>query len=51
MLPLNNTLVSVRNNLGKLADKVHVILIVDELDRCLPEYAIKVQKEILFNAA
>ena len=46
MLPLKNTLEKVRNNLKKMADKVHVILVVDELDRCLPEYAIKVLERL-----
>lgn len=46
MLPLKNTLLSVRNNLGKLAGKVHIIFVVDELDRCLPEYAIKVLERL-----
>ncbi len=46
MLPLKNTLESVRNNLRKLADKVHIIIVIDELDRCLPEYAIKVLERL-----
>ena len=36
----------VRNNLKKLSEKFHIILIVDELDRCLPEYAIKVLERL-----
>ncbi len=46
MLPLRNTLETVRKNLRKLADKVHVIFVIDELDRCLPEYAIKVLERL-----
>lgn len=46
MLPLKNTLETVRKNLRKLADKVHVIFVIDELDRCLPEYAIKVLERL-----
>ncbi len=42
LVPLQHTLQEVRNNLKKLSEKFHIILIVDELDRCLPEYAIKV---------
>ena len=41
LVPLQHTLQEVRNNLKKLSEKFHIILIVDELDRCLPEYAIK----------
>ena len=45
-LPLQNTLKSVRANMIKLSDKFNIILIVDELDRCLPEYAIKVLERL-----
>ena len=43
---MQHTLQEVRNNLKKLSEKFHIILIVDELDRCLPEYAIKVLERL-----
>ncbi|MCR4948007.1 MAG: KAP family NTPase [Treponema sp.] len=46
LVPLQYTLQEVRNNLKKLSEKFHIILIVDELDRCLPEYAIKVLERL-----
>ena len=46
LVPLQHTLQEVRNNLKKLCEKFHIILIVDELDRCLPEYAIKVLERL-----
>ena len=48
LVPLQHTLQEVRNNLKKLSEKFHIILIVDELDRCLPEYAIKVLERLGF---
>lgn len=46
LVPLQHTLQEVRNNLKKLSENFHIILIVDELDRCLPEYAIKVLERL-----
>lgn len=46
LLPLQYTLQDVRNNLIKLSKELHIILIVDELDRCLPEYAIRVLERL-----
>lgn len=46
LVPLQHTLQEVRNNLKMLSEKFHVLLIVDELDRCLPEYAIKVLERL-----
>ena len=46
LVPLQHTLQEVRNNLKKLSEKFNIILIVDELDRCLPEYAIKVLERL-----
>ena len=46
MLPLKKTLESVRNNLKKLSVKFNITFVVDELDRCLPEYAIKVLERL-----
>jgi len=46
LVPLQHTLQEARNNLKKLSEKFHIILIVDELDRCLPEYAIKVLERL-----
>lgn len=46
LVPLQHTLQEVRNNLKMLSEKFHVLLIIDELDRCLPEYAIKVLERL-----
>lgn len=47
MLPLHNAVQKVRSNLEKLlSKKISIIFIVDELDRCLPEYAIKVLERL-----
>ncbi len=46
MLPMQNALNTVRENIKKLSEKFSVILIIDELDRCLPEYAIKVLERL-----
>ena len=46
LLPLQHTLQEVRNNLIKLSKELHIILIVDELDRCFPEYAMKVLERL-----
>ena len=46
LVPLQHTLQEVRNNIKKLSEKFHIILVVDELDRCLPEYAIKVLERL-----
>ena len=46
MLPMQNALNTVRKNITNLAEKFSIILVVDELDRCLPEYAIKVLERL-----
>ena len=46
LIPLQHTLQEVRKNLKKLSEKFHILLIVDELDRCLPEYTIKVLERL-----
>ncbi|SEQ77376.1 KAP family P-loop domain-containing protein [Treponema bryantii] len=46
LLPLKNTITVVRNNIIKLSNKLNIILVVDELDRCLPEYSIKVLERL-----
>lgn len=46
LIPLQNTLKKIRDNILKLSEKLYIILIVDELDRCLPEYAIKVLERL-----
>jgi hypothetical protein len=46
LIPLKHTLQKIRKNLKQLSEKFHIILIVDELDRCLPEYAIKVLERL-----
>ena len=43
---LKNTLNALRNELEKIANKKTIVFIVDELDRCLPEYAIKVMESV-----
>ncbi len=45
-LPLQDALKTVRENIKKLSSKLHIILVVDELDRCLPEYTIKVLERL-----
>lgn len=45
-LPLRNGLVKIHSQLKALAEKVSIVFIVDELDRCLPEYAIKVLERL-----
>ena len=46
MLPLENALKQIKNVITKLSKELHIILVVDELDRCLPEYAIKVLERL-----
>lgn len=46
MLPLRKTLAEIRYVIKNLAEKLKIILVVDELDRCLPEYAIKVLERL-----
>lgn len=46
MLPLRKTLAEIREVIKNLAEKLKIILVVDELDRCLPEYAIKVLERL-----
>ena len=46
MLPLRKTLAEIRNVLKSLSEKLKILLVVDELDRCLPEYAIKVLERL-----
>lgn len=45
-IPLKNTITVVRGNILKISDRFSIILVVDELDRCLPEYAIKVLERL-----
>ncbi len=42
----NRTISSLREALKELADEFTIIFLVDELDRCLPEYAIKVLERL-----
>lgn len=42
MLPLENAVKQIKSVIQDLSKEKKIILIVDELDRCLPEYAIKV---------
>lgn len=42
----NQTIEKVRQNLRKIAGKRTVVLMVDELDRCVPQYAIKVMERL-----
>ena len=46
LIPLQHTSQEVHNNLKRLSEKFHIILVVDELDRCLSEYAIKVLERL-----
>ena len=46
MLPLENALKQIKDVIAKLSKELHILLIVDELDRCLPEYAIKVLERL-----
>lgn len=46
MVPLQKTLGKIRKVITDLSEKFEIIFIVDELDRCLPEYAIKVLERL-----
>jgi Cdc6-like AAA superfamily ATPase len=48
---LNKTMKKLKEGLGKMSSDVTIIVVVDELDRCLPEYAIKVLERLhhIFN--
>lgn len=46
MLPLENALKQIKDVIKKVSKELHIIIIVDELDRCLPEYAIKVLERL-----
>lgn len=46
LLPLENTLKVIKEVLNDISKKYKIILIVDELDRCLPEYSIKVLERL-----
>lgn len=43
---VRTALESVREKLSEVAEKNNIIFIVDELDRCLPEYAIKILETV-----
>ena len=43
---LKKSIEDVRKSLEEYADKKTLVIIVDELDRCLPEYAIKVMERL-----
>ena len=45
-LPLKKVISEIRSQLRDLAKDVTVLFVVDELDRCLPEYAIKVLERL-----
>lgn len=42
----SGVIAEVRTNLAEIAEKRTVVLIVDELDRCIPQYAIKVMERL-----
>lgn len=42
----NKTLERLRNTIKKLSENYSIVIIVDELDRCLPSYAIKVLERL-----
>lgn len=46
LLPLENALKQIKDVIVKLSKKMHIILVLDELDRCLPEYSIKVLERL-----
>ncbi len=46
MLPLEGTLKKIKEAIKKLSEEKSIILIVDEIDRCLPEYSIKVLERL-----
>ncbi len=46
MLPLENALKQVKDVITKISKELNIVLFVDELDRCLPEYAIKVLERL-----
>ena len=46
MVPLQKTLEKISKVITDLSEKIEIIFIVDELDRCLPEYAIKVLERL-----
>ena len=43
---LKDLLTEIHNQIKSLSEEVNILLIVDELDRCLPEYAIKVLERL-----
>lgn len=46
MFNFSQTIEKVRENLQEIAEKRTIVLIVDELDRCIPQYAIKVLERL-----
>lgn len=46
MLPLRKTLAEIRDVIKNLSKNFKILLVVDELDRCLPEYAIKILERL-----
>ena len=45
-LPLKNGIKEIQNQLKELSKEKTLLVVVDELDRCLPEYAIKVLERL-----
>ena len=46
LLPLENALRVIKEVLNDISKKYKIVLVIDELDRCLPEYAIKVLERL-----
>ena len=46
LFSFKKTIEKTRDDIKKIADKKTVLIVVDELDRCLPEYAIKVLERL-----
>ena len=46
MFNFSQTIEEVRKNLQKVAEERTIVLVVDELDRCIPQYAIKVLERL-----
>lgn len=46
LLPLTDGVKKIKEQITTLSKRIPVILVIDELDRCLPEYAIKVLERL-----
>ncbi|MDE6718976.1 MAG: KAP family NTPase, partial [Treponemataceae bacterium] len=46
LMPLSNALSKIKDTMLEISETYKLVLVIDELDRCLPEYAIKVLERI-----